>query len=270
MDYKEEQEMEIEAIQAIYPESVNIMEEGKKYSIELLPSKDYGDPISMLVEYTDTYPEEKPKLRVLGLLHAHEQELLAELDEMMEESLGAPMVFELASHATEWVEAKMEGGEGAGKARFEEYTGDTVEDPEEVMKSGETRHDPRMLDHGTMVTPETFAEWKERFDAEMGISHATTDEEHLSGKQWFFAHSRSVKIREKAFAESAGAGGNEGDEEAYDDAFAYEEEEKESSDEEDAEEVDWKAIAEAASAEDLEELEELEGLDEEDDEEEED
>ena len=49
-------------------------------------------------------------------------------------------------------------------------------DPAAARKAEEEAEERRLAEirsHGTMVTPQTFAEWKKRFDAEMALRKAS-------------------------------------------------------------------------------------------------
>lgn len=68
-------------------------------------------------------------------------------------------------------------------------------DPEAARKAEEEAEERRLAEirsHGTMITPQTFAEWKSRFEAEMALSRAKLTGEGcekkdkgLTGKQFF-------------------------------------------------------------------------------------
>ena len=67
-------------------------------------------------------------------------------------------------------------------------------DPEAVKKAEDEAEERRLAEirsHGTMITPQTFAEWKTRFEAEMALERAKVGEggdkkdKGLTGKQFF-------------------------------------------------------------------------------------
>ncbi|EIE21921.1 hypothetical protein COCSUDRAFT_42941 [Coccomyxa subellipsoidea C-169] len=68
-------------------------------------------------------------------------------------------------------------------------------DPEAARKAEEEAEERRLAEirsHGTMITPQTFAEWKARFEAEMALSKTKLTGEGgekkdkgLTGKQFF-------------------------------------------------------------------------------------
>ena len=56
---------------------------------------------------------------------------------------------------------------GQGAAPVDPAAARKAEDEAEERRLAEIRS------HGTMVTPQTFAEWKKRFDAEMALQRAS-------------------------------------------------------------------------------------------------
>ncbi len=67
-------------------------------------------------------------------------------------------------------------------------------DPEAARKAEEEAEERRLAEirsHGTMITPQTFAEWKARFEAEMALERAKVGvggdkkDKGLTGKQFF-------------------------------------------------------------------------------------
>lgn len=82
-----------------------------------------------------------------------------------------------------------------GCMQISKEAGQPTLDPEAARKLEEEAEERRLAElrsHGTMVSPQTFAEWKKRFDAEMALSRAklTADgidrrSKGLSGKQFF-------------------------------------------------------------------------------------
>lgn len=79
-------------------------------------------------------------------------------------------------------------------------------DPEAERKQREAEEEARIAAlraHGTPVTPETFADWKVKFEAEMALQKAklgdtqTVEKQgRLSGKQWFMQQeAQHIEVR---------------------------------------------------------------------------
>ena len=106
----------------------------------------------------------------------------------MHAQLGMAMVYALVSLAQEWVQEK-----AASMAA-------PAFDPDAEQRRAREAEEFRLVElrrHGTAVTPETFAAWQQRFEAEQALEQARLDEaagraagaeerrNKLSGKQWF-------------------------------------------------------------------------------------
>lgn len=113
--------------------------------------------VKLLFELPPKYPETKPSIKLLNSENLEEEEvdeLLKNLNDKCEESLGNVMIFELLSDAVEWLSTKAER-EANRLAREQERKLELLEAEEQ-----------RKCD-GTPVTVETFLGWKAKFDAEL-------------------------------------------------------------------------------------------------------
>jgi hypothetical protein len=166
---------------------------GTCYRLEIRPQLEDADPsddppvrVEFVFAHTPLYPDEVPlvKARSLrGLSDAQVAELQALVDEQAAANIGMPMIFTLVGAAQEWVD---ETGAGLAMAN---------EDPEAEIKrlrAAEELRQAELRAHGTPVTPETFREWKARFDAEMALARAavtdtatTAASTRMTGKQFF-------------------------------------------------------------------------------------
>jgi hypothetical protein len=187
----EEQVMEMEALEAIYPEEYCVLQAPSaaagappgKFTVVLVPlaGDDAVNHVStkLSVTYTPSYPEELPELlfeSVKGLSPEQCEELRTVCLEECEENLGMAMVFTVCETAKQWMEERNVASKGDGSAHermlqrqrdadivkaraaaaeavAEEEDGD---DEEEKMK--------KLV--GTPVTPESFYAWRTRFEAE--------------------------------------------------------------------------------------------------------
>lgn len=118
-----------------------------------------------------------------GLSDGDVAALQAVLDGQVEENMGMPMVYQLITAAQEWITEK-----GTALAA-------PISDPEAEEKKRREAEEFRIAElrrHGTPVTPENFAAWKAKFDAEMALAKAGLNESaavvakgKMTGKAWF-------------------------------------------------------------------------------------
>ncbi|CDR46147.1 CYFA0S22e00562g1_1 [Cyberlindnera fabianii] len=192
MDYKEEQQQEIEILQSIYPDELEL-EDDTHFSITLSleTTSDRRHFALLSVEYPDTYPEVVPILSVSFSVEDAEdeeeeyedsdeeeevdtssrpvviQEIVEfdkndinefeqKLNEEAEEQLGIPSIFALASSLKDMAEQKFE-------SKVEQMQ--RVHDEQLLAKE---REEMKKF-HGTKVTPESFGQWRLKFRKEMGI-----------------------------------------------------------------------------------------------------
>ncbi|KAF6145359.1 hypothetical protein GIB67_016820, partial [Kingdonia uniflora] len=225
VDYAQEQEMEIEALEAILAdefEEINCNDSGlgttnRCFQITMSPQDDDVDEsttlpvlLGLVFSHTEKYPDEPPLLNVKSLRGIQPEDLKIlknKLEQEASENLGMAMVYTLVSSAKEWL------GE-----IFSQDVG--IEDSEVE----ETPKDEIVVPHGEAVTVETFLAWRERYEAELALERAklmpesalaSTKEKKLSGRQWF----------ESGRASAKGAAAAEGSEdEADEDIIDFDEE----------------------------------------------
>lgn len=198
MDYEEEQQMELEALEAILGEDGVIKyigtipsgwnEDRPVYKVNVKPETDEDDmdiSFDLLFQHTDMYPEEVPLLKVSstrGLSDTDAEALTAAMVEAAEENVGMASIFAVMQAAKEWLENRA-GVEAAI-------------DPATKKKMEEEAEERRRLDaraYGTPVTPESFAVWRAKFDAEIAAAREASGEAareaekaaRKTGKQWF-------------------------------------------------------------------------------------
>lgn len=121
-DFAAEQEMEMEALQAILmddlqPYSGTLPDDwpavGQTYMVAITPSEDseakpveFPMEMEMMFAHTARYPEEPPCVRLLsvrGLSDAAVAEATSMVREQIEQNLGMAMIFTLVSAAKEWL-----------------------------------------------------------------------------------------------------------------------------------------------------------------------
>lgn len=151
-----------------------------RVSISLdIPGEEEDDPPKFLlqVKYPEDYPDVAPDLA----LHAepgatpHElfsitedrEQLLAGLEETIQENLGMAMIFQLASALKEGAEKLIQDRKDAA-AKVQE----------EKAMAAEREENKKF--QGTPVTPETFMKWREDFLKEMEEKRQQEEEERLA------------------------------------------------------------------------------------------
>jgi len=187
-DHKEEQQMEIEALQSIYPEELEIVEEEPQFIFKInLESQDsdrfpdFAMSAELQFTYTPEYPDTAPLMEVTDYSDNVDDMQLTQLNDLMtaqaEENLGMAMIFTIITAVQEHLTESMERG-----AKEKEEADEKKKQEEEELE--------RKRFEGTRVTVETFMAWKAKFDAEMAEERrlkGLTDNSKLkpSGRELF-------------------------------------------------------------------------------------
>mmetsp|Transcript_12458 Transcript_12458/g.28333 ORF Transcript_12458/g.28333 Transcript_12458/m.28333 type:complete len:227 (+) Transcript_12458:102-782(+) len=197
-DYAMEQEMEIEALEAILMEDITKLTDSEKEDLRLdndalqcyrvkveadenAEAGSFPPVLGLIFAHTEKYPDELPFLRLesLASLTVSDVDRLTEiLNAKMEECLGMSMIYELCTEAKDWMQNKM---------GMNEVIEDEAETKLRLALEEEERR-ARERAAGTPCTPESFAEWKAAFDKEMEAltgKKANDDETKLTGRKFF-------------------------------------------------------------------------------------
>nr|AFK49589.1 unknown [Medicago truncatula] len=194
-DYAQEQEMEIEALEAILMDEFKEIHSGESglstsnrcFQIKITAQEEDGDEsntnpaqqLALIFAHTEKYPDEPPLLNVSSLQGISSEDLRILKDKLQQEAsenLGMAMIYTLVSSAKEWL--------------TERYCEDSDGDAE----AEEAAKEDIVVPHGEAVTVETFLAWRERFEAGLALERAklmpesvlaTSKEKKLSGRQWF-------------------------------------------------------------------------------------
>eukprot|EP00656_Telonema_subtile_P017034 TRINITY_DN1904_c0_g1_i1.p1 TRINITY_DN1904_c0_g1~~TRINITY_DN1904_c0_g1_i1.p1 ORF type:complete len:245 (+),score=92.52 TRINITY_DN1904_c0_g1_i1:175-909(+) len=168
-DMLEDQKMEIEALESIYPDEFQVMSEDPyRLSIDVMDGEgedEFG--VRLQAVLPPDYPNVAPELEIFVIRRVERAQLAGcteHVTSLIEENLGMPMLFTLASEAKEWLLEHV--GEAPdlseqyerSKQQFETFSDDVIYDQEEATAS-----------RGTPVNAETFAVWKAAFDEEHKI-----------------------------------------------------------------------------------------------------
>ncbi|CAJ2663729.1 unnamed protein product [Trifolium pratense] len=193
-DYAQEQEMEIEALEAILMDEFKEIHSGESglstsnrcFQIKITAQEEDEDgsstnpaQLALIFAHTENYPDEPPLLNVSSLRGIGSEDLRILKDKLQQEAsenLGMAMIYTLVNSAKEWL--------------TERFTEDSDGDAE----AEEAAKEDIVIPHGEPVTVETFLAWRERFEAELALERAklmpesvlaTPKEKKLSGRQWF-------------------------------------------------------------------------------------
>lgn len=130
------------------------------------------------VRYPEDYPEKPPHLDILSpatgaASHEHfsvaddREQLLAGLEETIQENLGMAMVFTIVSALKE-----------AAEQLVQDRKDEAARAHDEAVLAAEREENKKF--HGTPVTPETFLKWREGFLKEMEEQRLRDEEDRLA------------------------------------------------------------------------------------------
>uniref|UniRef100_A0A452G1W9 RWD domain-containing protein 1 n=1 Tax=Capra hircus TaxID=9925 RepID=A0A452G1W9_CAPHI len=183
-DYGKEQRNELEALEAIYPDSFTVLSENPpNFTITVTSEAGENDETvqtTLKFTYSEKYPDEAPLYEIFTQLNLEDNnvaDILKLLALQAEENLGMVMIFTLVTAVQEKlneIKQKEKEAEEAGKQLF----------------------------HGTPVIIESFLNWKAKFDAELlEIKKKWMKEEEQAGKSKL---NRNLDTSDIQFLEDAG------------------------------------------------------------------
>ena len=219
-DYDEEQAMELEAMASIFmddytgpdvddPDALAAMPRPYTFAIKLVPdpaADDAENHVGVVLRFSlpPTYPDVLPDLELAPVkgkpLRGDQLETLRALcTETGEGLLGMPMAFSVCEAAKEWlVEHNEPAGDGSGyaammkrqkdAARAEEAADAAAAQAEAAEAEAEwddeamEKERARRRAAGTACTPESFAAWRDRFDAEVAEAMRAARAARLASK----------------------------------------------------------------------------------------
>lgn len=180
-------------------------------ALDLPDAKEDEEPPKFLlsVKYPEPYPDEAPDLDILAMPNAlsypyfsvseDRDQLLANLDETIQENLGMAMVFTLVSALKE-----------AAEQLIQDRKDEEEKEKEERANAAEREENKKF--QGTPVTPETFLKWRAEFMQEMEEKRVKEEEDRLADMKKNRVK-EVVKLTGKQLWERGLAGkGDEGDE----------------------------------------------------------
>jgi len=219
----EEQAMEAEALESIFMadfEQVSV--QPFHWRIHLTPHPPGDDEenhveIFFEAKVPAAYPNEKPVMSITpekGLTEGQVLELQELADATAEENLGMAMIYTIAEELREWLLARNEppadnSMHAAMLRRMQEKDAEkgqaaagsqATAGVEDELQAEEERNRMKVLE-GTPVTPDTFAAWKAKFDAERAPEIQAVAPEKQSGRDYFKSHSLPSDWEEAIAAE---------------------------------------------------------------------
>lgn len=199
-DLCEEQEMEAEALAAIFDDCLEIISSTQpfEWAVDLYPEQLAADEededapqnhvgVKVVAKIPLTYPDESlPEfnIKVLkGLTEEHEQELIELANEEAENNRGMPVMYAVCERLREWLLENNEKGmddrsmytqmlkREKNKERDEQKAKQVYESQKKNEEMSEAESEElavrRRRAEGTQCTDETFANWRNKFNAEM-------------------------------------------------------------------------------------------------------
>ncbi|KAG8380054.1 hypothetical protein BUALT_Bualt07G0153600 [Buddleja alternifolia] len=203
-DYKQEQDMEIEALEAILMDEfkeIHSSESGlntsnRCFQITICPQDDDVDEsanpsvrLALIFSHTENYPDEPPLLSLKslkGIQSSDLKDLKEKLYQEAAENLGMAMVYTLVTSAKEWLSERFAQDAGSDAGDEDGATKDDVFSFPFFINI--------IIPHGEPVTVETFLAWRDRFEAELALERAklmpdsalaAPKEKKLTGRQYF-------------------------------------------------------------------------------------
>ncbi|XP_070503597.1 RWD domain-containing protein 1 [Chironomus tepperi] len=184
-DYEEDQKNELEALESIYFEELEILDEEKRNKFKInvytegFREEQDGLCCDLVFTYTAKYPDEKPIVEIEDEINFEsdiKKKVLDGINSCIEENLGTEMIFSIVGSTQELLNSLFD----QIKIEREEQRERKEREIEEIeLKKFE----------GTRVTVETFMNWRNDFEAEMGIAEKRAKENEtnrkLTGRELF-------------------------------------------------------------------------------------
>lgn len=218
-EIREEQEAELEAIEAIFDDDYELLEEasaisGARFRVDLTDDADTDVKMRLMFTHTEQYPREAITVvaHTLGGVSGPRRKMLQDhLETVSKENVDMAAAYTVCEAARDWlaqhvVGAASGGGVGQGK--------DGGDDEEQVHKfetldatQGEKVEVISSKAVGTPVTAETFAVWRERFlqELEQGKTKEELEnklDEKMTGREFFESRTMVVSAESESFWEA--------------------------------------------------------------------
>ena len=198
-EYEEEQEMEMEALQAMFLDGEYKQVDEKSFLLTLVPiqggtDEDNHVSVHLACKYTPKYPDEKADISiqiVKGLKECQRKELEQLVDRCQEENIGMPCVYSLTDVVNEYLlNNNRPAGDGSihsemlerqrlkAEAKSEENRILEMKKKEAEKLERESEEGQRQR-YGTPLTRENFAEFNTKFIAAWDLKMEKLEMERL-------------------------------------------------------------------------------------------
>jgi len=201
-NHEADQNSELEALESIYYNELEVLEREPRIKFTIkIQTEDYNEMqdgliCDLLFTFTTKYPDEAPLIAIEEEnFEKHiKEELLSTLNATIEENIGTEMVFTLVAGAQELLNTMF----------------DEIKINREELKNREKEREDeleRKRFEGTVVTVETFMNWRNEFEKEMGIAEKKAKEleanRKLTGRE-LFMRDQSLIDSDIIFLQQAG------------------------------------------------------------------
>ncbi|VWU51175.1 RWD domain-containing protein, putative [Hepatocystis sp. ex Piliocolobus tephrosceles] len=196
MDYKAEQETEKEGLALLY-EHMNEFDNIDDNSFKiLLENKAKQISFYILFEYTEKYPDEAPKYKIVedkNLTEVLRKNIERHIEETIANNLGYSMIYniveDIRTYITEDIEEKSmydEMVERQGKLDEEENSEDLDDDQNQTDTIENVLESKELVDERYRVTDKEFEAWRKEFykDIFIGINNINNSE-NPTGRELF-------------------------------------------------------------------------------------
>lgn len=218
-NYKEEQELELEALTSIFEEGKELEKlSDTEFTLKFKPypqdEQENYVGVTLRIAYTDEYPDTPPEWElqdIVGLSDDKLEELKSKVEESIESSLGMAMVYTISEMCQDWLKENNVKALSMHEEMMKRLGGDEAEDDEddedneaEVDKLEEEEwkglKEKPLCPADQRITIDSFMEWKKKFDEEMVEKGILKREEQKAktGKQIFCDAQESEKAEGKA------------------------------------------------------------------------
>lgn len=221
-DFIEQQDDEVEALKAIYPEEFeHISSKPVNFKIHVVPNPggagDNHVAVTLNCEFPHDYPETLPLVSIeveKGLGKKHAEELQELVNARADENIGTPSIYVIAEAVREWLlDNNIPGQDGSMYAEMtrrlqmkdvkekkiaEKAAAVAMADSEglEMAIDPEEEERIRRRQAGTPVTVESFLKWRAAFEEEQAAKVVTgpgsvekdSEHEQPTGKQLFLSN----------------------------------------------------------------------------------
>eukprot|EP00474_Spongospora_subterranea_P002901 CRZ03359.1 hypothetical protein [Spongospora subterranea] len=212
MDFVEEQNMEMEALESIYmADFVQTSSTSCEIYLQPFTDDDSNVAVTLIAEFPSKYPSVIPSISIeinRGLNEYQRQQLVCLAHETAQNNVGSAMLFSVAEELKSWMmdnnvklmteheqilERKMRREDQKHSRNVVQSDGGASDD--DYCNVSESQ----AVQNGTMLTVENFNLWKEKFEREIKVVWEEEDKlnmdpeasKRMTGKKYFETHALS-------------------------------------------------------------------------------